>query len=54
MSEYITDDTEISFDSDGEISNGENSGKKVLMKEIKYRSRLVFVFEVVGVILSLS
>ena len=51
MPEYITDDLEISGDSDRENSNKENSDqeilmKKIIMKKIKYRMCLFKTFRV--------
>ena len=51
MPEYITDDLQISDDSDRENSNKENSDqeilvKKIIMKKIKYRMCLFKTFRV--------
>ena len=45
MPEYITDEKEISsHDSDREDSDIKNADKKILMKIIKYKICLVFIF----------
>ena len=44
-SQYVTDDIEISPDDfDQGISDKQNSNKKRLMKKLKYRMGLVFIF----------
>ena len=53
--EYITDNIEIfSDDSEREDSNEGNSDEKILMKEIKCRMCLVFIFKAFRVILGYS